>query len=219
MKNSKKILDLLKTLAVIALIVIVGLIFFAPQRGKPIRNVPLLITVIVLAAAVSVLLLVRRILCLLRIKRELDKSFCERIKVAYLPNLFRIKGRYDIVFYRKKVRHNLVVFPRVKSYVRYYCEDESTLERYVCKVTSVRNGRDIARVSSNMRTWKKKRSLFMPWKSPDERDVNILLLDKMPMEVQNKTTREGGLGNGDTILPNVILYDNEGFLKYLKEGD
>jgi hypothetical protein len=41
----------------------------------------------------------------------------------------------------------------------------------------------------------------------------------MPMELQNRDTREGGLGNGDTVLPNVILYDNEGFLKYLTEGD
>ena len=219
MKNSKKILDLIKTLAVIALIVIVGLIFFAPQRGKPIRNVPLLITVIVLAAAVSVLLLVRRILCLLRIKRELDKSFCERIKVAYLPNLFRIKGRYDIVFYRKKVRHNVVILQGVKTYMRYYFEDENTVERYVPKATSVRSGRDIARVSLGTRTWKQKRSLFMPWKVPDARDVNIVLLSKMPMELQNRDTREGGLGNGDTVLPNVILYDNEGFLKYLTEGD
>jgi hypothetical protein len=57
----------------------------------------------------------------------------------------------------------------------------------------------------------------MPWKAPDARDVNIVLLSKMPMELQNRDTREGGLGNGDTVLPNVILYDNEGFLKYLKE--
>ena len=219
MKSRKKILDLIKAIAAVALTVIIGLIFFAPHRGKPVRNLPLLMALIALAVAIAAFLLIKRTVRLTRIKRELNKAFCEHVKVAYLPNLFHIKGRYDAVFYRKKVRHNVVILQGVKTYMRYYFEDENTVERYVPKVTSVRSGRDIARVSLGTRTWKQKRSLFMPWKAPDARDVNIVLLSKMPMELQNRDTREGGLGNGDTVLPNVILYDNEGFLKYLKEGD
>ena len=219
MKSRKKILDLIKTLAAVALAVIIGLIFFAPHGGKPIRNVPLLIALIAVALTVAVFLLVKRVIFMSRIKRELNGVLCEHVKVAYLPNLLRIKGRYDAVFYRKKVRHNLVILRGVKTYMRYYFENENTVERYVSKVTSVRSGKDSAHVSLGTRTWRQKRSLFMPWKAPDARDVNIILLSKMPMEIRNKDTREGGLGNGDRVLENVIIYDNEGFLKYLKEGE
>jgi hypothetical protein len=53
-KSRKKILDLIKTLAAVAPAVIIGLIFFAPHRGKPVRNLPLLMALIALAVAIAV---------------------------------------------------------------------------------------------------------------------------------------------------------------------
>ena len=190
------------------------ILFVPSSSGGGIRNVPLLICI---ACCIAILLMYRfiyRIYVIFKIRKTAISACAYNIKCSYIPNFFRIPGKYDVTFDLHGKKHNIVVLMIHNTKVRHYLKNENVIERYVASRMSFA-GKTNGRISQQV-NWNEKSKLSLPWKNLRAEDVNVLVLNKFPTEIADANSRTTTLGNGDVIFSKIHLFDIKHFIPYLK---
>lgn len=190
--------------AVYTTLAFVAFMLFVPTTGTTkIRNLPLLTA---LLTALGIYLLVRavkRVAYISKIKQALRESGCIIMNSTFVPNLFAIKGIYDIQAKRANTKCNIILL-RVKK-ASWHCHFESInkLEYYISTHAVVHSGNNsrgsrVTNVTST-RCIAKKRLPF----SIKSGEKYILVLDKAPSRVSDRNSTN--LFAGDMIEGKILL--------------
>ena len=193
---------------------IVALLLFLPTTGSnEIRNLPLLIAILVVIAALVLWQLIRRAAFMGKVKKALKKSGCEIIKIHFNPFAARLQGRYSMTFKMKDEIITATLLLRKKKYLRYHFEGIELIELYRSTRVAVRNSAASARVSGFVET-KLVGKQKLKW---DEADRNIIIFNKIPDHITDSKQKEL-LGKGDKVCgTETYIADIESFSEYLTE--
>ena len=120
----------MKYVVYVILAVIAFLLFFPTTDSNQIRNLPILIAIIVIAAGFVIFALIRRIVLLQKAKMAIKKSGCEIIRVCFNPFAERLHGRYSVAFkINGKTICARLLIKQIK-YQRYHFESSELIEFY-----------------------------------------------------------------------------------------
>ncbi len=189
------------------------LIIAKPQPYETgIQNIPLLVAIFVIFFAYKLRNIPKHILLSFKIKRLLSNNRTRIKAFSALPRSYGKCGTFDIVADGRKNTLNIVVIARKNKYLRYHFDNPERLEYY-------NGGRYIATWRGNKRfqiqvgmvdTTKLKGKRRLPWRDIDERDINIVVFDKLPVAVSDSVSRET-VCNGQKLCGKIYLYDFESF--------
>ncbi len=202
---------------VYTILAIIALFLFLPTTGtNQIRNLPLLIALLVIAAGFVLFALVRRIVLLQKAKRAIKKSGCEIIRVRFNPFAERLHGRYSVTFKRNgKMICARFLIKQIK-YPRYHFESKELIEFYrsnrvVFQSTKIR-GASISDLVETKRVGRQ--NLF--W---DEAEHNIIIFNKMPDHITDSKQKEL-LYKGDRVCQKgAYLTDISSFGEYMNKTE
>ena len=193
--------------------IVAFLLFFPTTDSNQIRNLPILIAILVIAAGFVLFALIRRIALLQKVKKALKKSGCEIIKIHFNPFAARLQGRYSVKFKTKDKIITATLLLRKKKYLRYHFEGIELIELYRSTRVAVRNSATSARVSGFVET-KLVGKQKLKW---DEADRNIIIFNKIPDHITDSKQKEL-LGKGDKVCgTETYIADIESFSEYLTE--
>jgi hypothetical protein len=196
---------------------IVAFLLFVPTTGtNQIRNLPLLIALLVIAAGFVLFALIRRVVLFQKIKKAIKKRGCEIIRVRFNPFAARLHGRYSVTFKRNgKIICARLLIKQIK-YQRYHFESAELIEFYrsnrvVFQSTKIRG----ATVSDLVETKKVGRQP-LKW---EKADCNIIIFNKIPDHITD-SKQKNLLVKGDKVCgTETYIADVESFLNFLDAND
>ena len=196
--------------------IVAFLLFFPTTDSNQIRNLPILIAILVIAAGFVLFALIRRVVLFLKIKKAIKKRGCEIIKSAFNPFAARLHGRYSVTFKRNgKIICARLLIKQIK-YQRYHFESAELIEFYrsnrvVFQSTKVRGA-----VISDLVETKKVGEQRLMW---DESEHNVIVFNKMP-DCITDSKQKNLLVKGDKVCgTETYIADVESFLKYVNTND
>lgn len=201
----------MKYLILIALLFVSALLFLPRGAGTGIRNVPLLISILVVLAGLFVFSLLKSAMLKMRVKRSLRRSGFAITKRGKSLCRNRIFAEYHGTAYQ------ILLMNRKRSSLRHHFESENTIEYYkttapVYKTNPITG--DYAVGAKETSCAGKKKLRWLP-DGTGEESKRFLVLDKLPGRItDSRKTR--ALGAGDTICDSdVCVYDYPAFITYL----
>jgi hypothetical protein len=196
--------------------IVAFLLFFPTTDSDQIRNLPLLIAILVIAAGFVLFALIRRVVLFQKIKKAIKKRGCEIIKSAFNPFAARLHGRYSVTFKRNgKIICARLLIKQIK-YQRYHFESAELIEFYrsnrvVFQSTKIRG----ATVSDLVETKKVGRQP-LKW---EKADCNIIIFNKIPDHITD-SKQKNLLVKGDKVCgTETYIADVESFLNFLDAND
>ncbi|MBE6663071.1 MAG: hypothetical protein E7602_01040 [Ruminococcaceae bacterium] len=194
---------------------VAGIIFLPDYEGGSFRNIPLFIIIVSVALIVTLIKILRYVLFVQKIKKQLIKNGYNVTQTSLVPNLksskcYHLSGEKD----GKIV--NIYIAKRKNSYVTYNFENENKAELYKHTRLTIKPEVRQAYIISPHVDNKKVGEEYFFWSEEDfsENTENILLFKKLPNNVRD-TKSSLPLDNGDKINGRVLLFDINGFTKYI----
>ena len=197
--------------------VLVGAIFLPEYDGGELRNVPLFIIILSIALLLTVINVLRYFLFVSKIKKQLTNNGYTVTQTSYVPNLKNSKC-YHLSGEKDGKTVNIYIAKRKNSYVTYLFENENKAELYKHTRLAIKPQVRQAYIVSPHVDKKKVGEIYFFWEEDDfsENTKNVLLFKKMPNNVKD-TKHSTPLDNGDKINDKVLLYDINGFTKYINK--
>ena len=194
---------------------IVALFLFLPTTGSnEIRNLPILIAILVIAAGFVLFALLRRVVLFQKIKKAIKKRGCEIIKSAFNPFAARLHGRYSVTFKSNGKIINALLLIRRKKYQRYHFERADYLEFYRSNRVVFRSIKSRGATISDLVETKLVGKQPLKW---DDADRNIIIFNKIPDHITD-SAQKNFLGKGDRVCgTETYIADIESFSEYLIE--
>ena len=177
-----------------------------------IQNIPLLVAILGVFLIFHLRRLTKHIILAIGVKRTLTANHTRIKKFSALPRSYGKRGSFDIVADGRKNTPNIVVIARKNKYLRYHFDSPERLE-YYNGGRYKGNWRGHKRLHSQVGmvdTTKLKGKRRLPWRDIDERDINVVVFDKLPRAVTDAVSRQE-LGNGEKLCGKIYLYDIAGF--------
>ena len=175
---------------------IIALLLFMPETGTTeIRNLPLLIALLVIIAALLLYQLIRRAAFIGKVKKALKNSGCEIIKTHFNPFASRLKGRYSVTFRKDGKTVCAILLIKKRKYQRYHFANIDYLEFYRSNRVVFNSTRARGAVISNLVETKLVGKQKLTW---DAADCNIVIFNKIPDHITDSKTKNP-LGKGDKI--------------------
>lgn len=195
--------------------VLAGAIFLPDYEGGSFRNIPLFIIVASIAVILTVIKILRYIFFVLKIKKQLIKNGYNVTQTSLVPNLKNSKC-YHLSGEKDGKTVNIYIAKRKNSYVTYNFENENKAELYKHTRLTIKPEVRQAYIISPHVDNKKVGDIYFFWSEEDfsENTENILLFKKLPNNVRD-TKSSTPLDNGDKINGRVLLFDINGFTKYI----
>ena len=194
--------------------IVAFLLFFPTTGSNQIRNLPILIAILVIAAGFVLFALIRRVMLFQKIKKTIKKRGCEIIKSAFNPFSARLHGRYLVTFKSNGKIINALLLIRRKKYQRYHFENADYLEFYQSNRVVFRSIKSRGATISDLVETKLVGKQKLKW---DEAHCNIVLFDKLPDHITDSKQKEL-LGKGDKVCgTETYIADIESFSEYLIE--
>lgn len=197
----------MKYLVYAALAFVAALLFLPSPPGTGIRNLPLLIAILSLIVLHLLIRAGRRIVALIRTKSALQKAGFTVEKCALIPNVFGVRGQYDIVATNGYITVKIVVTVRKRAYLRYHFDSAARLELYRSNrvMFTVKHQGPVRRRGFVETKRAGVRRLPYP-REGEEGVIYALILDRLPYAVTDASKREGQLSVGERICGLVYLY-------------
>ena len=194
---------------------VVGIIFLPDYEGGEFRNIPLFIIIVSIALILTIIKLLRYILFVLKIKKQLVRNGYTVTATNFVPNLKNSKC-YHLSGEKDGKIVNIYIAKRKNSYVTYHFENENKAELYKHTRLTIKPEVRQAYIISPHVDNKKVGEEYFFWSEEDfsENTENILLFKKLPNNVRD-TKSSLPLDNGDKINGRVLLFDINGFTKYI----
>ena len=194
---------------------VVGIIFLPEYDGGEFRNIPLFIIIVSVALILTFIKILRYILFIQKIKNQLIKNGYNVTQTSLVPNLKNNKC-YHLSGEKDSKAVNIYIAKRKNSYVTYLFENENKAELYKHTRLTIKPEVRQAYIISPHVDKKKIGEIYFFWEEDDfsENAENILLFKKMPNNVKD-TKSSIPLDNGDKINGKVLLFDINGFTKYI----
>ena len=175
---------------------IIAFLLFMPETGTTeIRNLPLLIALLVIIAALLLYQLIRRAAFMGKVKKSLKNSGCEIIKTHFNPFASRLKGRYSVTFKKDGKTICAILLIKKRKYQRYHFANIDYLEFYRSNRVVFNSTRTRGAVISNLVETKLVGKQRLAW---DEADVNLVVFNKIPNHITHSKSKDL-LGKGDKI--------------------
>ena len=195
--------------------VLVGAIFLPEYDGGELRNVPLFIIILSIALLLTVIKILRYFMFVSKIKKQLTNNGYTVTQTSYMPNLKNSKC-YHLSGEKDGKTVNIYIAKRKNSYVTYLFENENKAELYKHTRLAIKPQVRQAYIVSPHVDKKKVGEIYFFWEEDDfsENTENVLLFKKMPNNIKD-TKHSTPLDNGDKINDKVLLYDINGFTKYI----
>ena len=186
-----------------------GLLFLPRSVGSPIRNIPLLLTIIIIICVFYLVRFIKYVVLILRTKKFFKQRGMKLIRWSVIPDIPWMHGYYNMTFKNNDHTVNILFMVKKQKYQHYYFESTQKVEfyKYIRQVFNSSNvyGPKISNHVENKLIGKQK----LLWREPaeDGKTTNILLFDKLPPRISDSQKRED-FGNGDCICSsNIYLYD------------
>lgn len=194
---------------------VVGIIFLPDYEGGSFRNIPLFIILVSVALIVTLIKILRYVLFVQKIKKQLIKNGYNVTQTSLVPNLKNSKC-YHLSGEKDGKIVNIYIAKRKNSYVTYNFENENKAELYKHTRLAIKPEVRQAYIISPHVDNKKVGEEYFFWSEEDfsENTENILLFKKLPNNVRD-TKSSLPLDNGDKINGRVLLFDINGFTKYI----
>ena len=195
--------------------VLVGAIFLPEYDGGELRNVPLFIIILSIALLLTVIKILRYFMFVSKIKKQLTNNGYTVTQTSYVPNLKNSKW-YHLSGEKDGKTVNIYIAKRKNSYVTYLFENENKAELYKHTRLAIKPQVRQAYIVSPHVDKKKVGEIYFFWEEDDfsENTENVLLFKKMPNNIKD-TKHSTPLDNGGKINDKVLLYDINGFTKYI----
>ena len=150
----------IKRLLIIALVLLFSYILIVPRNSNgEFKNIPFLIFELVCALTYILYRIIKRVVIISKVCTILKKKVPETIKVNWSPNLFRIKGRYDIVYVSNDKKYNFYILDSIKPYMKHNIVNSNKIERFLATTMSVKSSRDRVYVAKGA-VWHEKKPLY-----------------------------------------------------------
>lgn len=187
---------------------IVSAFLFLPRSaGSPARNVPLLLSLVVLFTLLYFFRIIQYIVLINRTKNHFLSQGYNVSGITILPSFLFFKGDYSMKLKKGEDKIYIRFLVRKNSYLHYHFETVNKIEYYKYTRGFFHGGTKklVAPISKKLEKTKTGgRKILFP---DDGYNKNIIVFNKMPNYVTDSVKREG-LGNGDYICEsNVVLYD------------
>ena len=191
--------------AAYTLLTFVALLLFLPASGTTeIRNLPLLIAILTILCVLLIIRAAQRILRISEIKKALRENGCSIEYSTVIPNLFAIKGRYDIRAQRASTKINVLLLRIKKASWHCHFDNINKLEYYITAHAVIHGGNNSvkgARVSKATST-RRIAKAPLPFDIKDG-EKYILILDRAPARISD--TYCTSLFAGDMIEGKILL--------------
>ena len=189
-------------------------LFFPTTDSNQIRNLPILIAILVIAAGFVIFALIRRVVLLQKAKKAIKKSGCEIIRVRFNPFAERLHGRYSVTFKRNdKIICARLLIKQIK-YQRYHFESAELIEFYRSNRVVFQSTKIMGATISDLVETKKVGRQNLLW---DEAEYNIIVFNKMPDCITNPK-QKNLLYKGDRVCQNgAYLTDIASFGEYMNK--
>lgn len=175
---------------------IIALLLFIPETGTTeIRNLPLLIALLVIIAALLLYQLIRRAAFMGKVKKAFKNSGCEIIKTHFNPFASRLKGRYSVTFRKDGKTICAILLIKKRKYQRYHFANIDYLEFYRSNRVVFNSTRTRGAIISDLVETKLVGKQKLSW---DAADINIVVFNKIPDHITDSKTKNL-LGKGDKI--------------------
>ena len=175
--------------------IVAFLLFFPTTGSNQIRNLPILIAILVIAAGFVLFALIRRVVLFQKIKKAIKKRDCEIIKSAFNPFAARLHGRYSVTFKSNGKIINALLLIRRRKYQRYHFENADYLEFYRSNRVVFRSIKSRGATISDLVETKKVGRQPLKW---DDSDRNIIIFNKIPDHITD-SAQKNLLGKGDRV--------------------
>ena len=194
------------------------LVFVLLLIGKPepyeegIQNIHIYVILLCLLAIYLIYRLIKRAVIAYKIRKALEKNRTRIRKFSVLPRSYGKRGTFDIVADGRNNTVNIVIIARKNKHTRYHFDSPALLEYYIggrfqgSWLGHRRFVRQVGTVDNTKLVGKRR----LPWREIDERDVNIIVFDKLPVAVSDSVSRET-VCNGQKLCGKIYLYDFESF--------
>lgn len=194
---------------------VAGIIFLPDYEGGSFRNIPIFIIIVSVALIVTLIKILRYVLFVQKIKKQLIKNGHNVTQTSLVPNLKNSKC-YHLSGEKDGKIVNIYIAKRKNSYVTYNFENENKAELYKHTRLTIKPEVRQAYIISPHVDNKKVGEEYFFWSEEDfsENTENILLFKKLPNNVRD-TKSSLPLDNGDKINGRVLLFDINGFTKYI----
>ncbi len=194
---------------------VVGIIFLPAYDGGEFRNIPLFIIIVSIALILTIIKILRYVLFVLKIKKALIQNGYTVTATSFVPNLKNSKC-YHLSGIKDGKTVNIYIAKRKNSYVTYNFENENKAELYKHTRLTIKPEVRQAYIISPSIDSKKVGEEYFFWNEEDfsENTENILLFKKLPNNIKD-TKSSIPLDNGDKINGKVLLFDINGFNKYI----
>ena len=198
-----------------AIFAIVAFLLFFPTAGSnEIRNLPILIAILLIAAGFVLFALIRRVVLFQKIKKAIKKRGCEIIKSAFNPFAARLHGRYSVTFKSNGKIINALLLIRRRKYQRYHFASTRELEFYRSNRVVFNSTKTYGATISKLVETKKVGRQPLKW---EESDCNIIIFNKIPDHITD-SAQKNLLGKGDRVCETeTYIADLESFSEYLIE--
>ena len=196
-------------------VLVAGIIFLPDYEGGSFRNIPLFIIIVSVALILTLIKILRYVLFVQKIKKQLIKNGYNVTQTSLVPNLKNSKC-YHLSGEKEGKTVNIYIAKRKNSYVTYHFENENKAELYKHTRLTIKPEVRQAYIISPHVDNKKAGEVYFFWCEEDfsENTENILLFKKLPNNVRD-TKSSLPLDNGDRINEKVLLFDVNGFDKYI----
>ena len=197
------------------IVFLAGVIFLPVYEGGEFRNIPLFIIIVSIALILTIIKLLRYILFVLKIRKQLVRNGYTVTATNFVPNLKSSKC-YHLSGEKEGKTVNIYIAKRKNSYVTYHFENENKAELYKHTRLTIKPEVRQAYIISPYVDNKKVGEEYFFWSEEDfsENTENILLFKKLPNNIKD-TINPLPLDNGDKINGKVLLFDKNGFAKYI----
>lgn len=187
---------------------IVSAFLFLPRsEGSPIRNVPLLLSLIAIFALLYFIRLIQYIVLMNRTKKHFASKGYKVYGLTFLPAFLFFKGNYSLKMQKGEEKIYISFLVRKNWYLHYHFERADKIEYYKYTRGFFYGGQKklVAPISKTIdKTKTGGRRVYLPKTGYNK---TIIVFNKMPDYVTDSVKKEG-LGNGDYICgSNVLLYD------------
>lgn len=191
----------------------IAFFMFVPKTGSTeIRNLPVLIAILALAALFLLCQLIRRIVFMRKVKKALKNNRCEIVKTVFNPFAARFHGRFSVTFKTEGRTVNALLLMRKRKYQRYHFESAQDLEFYRSTRVVFNSTKIQGATVSNLVETKMVGKQRLMW---SEADCNIVVFDKLPDHITDSKTKNL-LGRGDRICcTNIYISDLASLKEYL----
>ena len=185
------------------------LLFLPAPNSTQLRNLPLLVTLLCLLAAVAAWRLLKYASLMAKAKRLLKSKKFKDIRCEYLPLSARLHGRYSLSFRHGSDTVQIVFLARKKKYPHYHFLNDNQIEFYKTILTVV-SKQVVAQVSHATATRLVGRRRIA-WNRAAT--VRIVLFDRLPPQISDAQKR-GEIGVGEHMKSvNAYVLDWKAFEK------